>query len=66
MTDKKPTKERRKNYALKTESSRILALTKIKAEEQLDRAIPGTVIMDALVSLLEDEKIYKRVIGIIK
>ena len=60
------TKERRKNYALRPESSKILALTKIKAEEDLDRAVTGTELLGALVGLLEDKSIYKRIIDTIR
>lgn len=62
----KEQEQRRKNYSLSVDSSRILARTSLRMGEELEKIVHKQVILDELVALLLEPKVYSKVAKAIK
>lgn len=58
--------ERRKTYSLDPERSRELARHALDMSEELGKTVPRQNVLDALVTLLGDKAVYKKVLNLIK
>ena len=60
------TKELRKNHSIKSDISNDLAMKSLMISREIKRTVSKQLVIEVLISLLNDEKVFNKVLLIIK